>query len=212
MTVDPKGLIVCPRCDALHRAVDLEGGGRADCVRCGTVLEAPSGLSMIEVLALSATVGVLMTGALFLPFLAISTRGLRNDTSIIDAALAFSTGLQAPLVFAVLAVIVLLPLTRVALLWWALAPVAFGGAALPGARRALAADEDLKPWAMAEIFMVGVSVALVKIADLASLTIGPAFWMLVTAVLVGTLQDALVDRGALWRALDGARARDRVPA
>ena len=202
---DPRGLIVCPRCDALHRDPAVEAGGRADCVRCGTVLVAPRRVSLVEVLALSATVGVLMTGALFLPFLGISTRGLRNDSSIVDAALAFSTGLQTPLVLTVLAAIVLLPIARVVLLWWALLPVALGWRALPGARQALAADEDLKPWAMAEIFVVGVAVALVKIADLANLAIGPAFWMLVVAVLVGTLQDALIDRGALWRALEHAR-------
>ncbi|MGR3542035.1 MAG: paraquat-inducible protein A [Hasllibacter sp.] len=202
---DPEGLIVCPRCDALHREPSLDAGGRADCARCGTVLIAARGVSLIEVLALSATVGVLMTGALFLPFLGITTRGLRNDTSIVDAALAFSTGLQTPLVLTVLASIVLLPLARVALLWWALAPVALGRRPLPGARWSMAMDEDLKPWAMAEIFVVGVAVALVKIADLANLVIGPAFWMLVFAVLVGTLQDALIDRGSLWRALDAAR-------
>ncbi|WP_106160910.1 paraquat-inducible protein A [Hasllibacter halocynthiae] len=209
---DPRGLVVCPRCDALHHAPSLKAGGRADCARCGTVLEAPRRISVAEVLALSATVGVLMLGALFLPFLSISSMGLRNDSSIIDAALAFSTGLQTPLVLTVLASIVLLPLARVALLWWAMAPLAFGGAPLPGARAALALDEDLKPWAMAEIFVVGVAVALVKIADLASLTIGPAFWMLICAVLVGTLQEALTDRSALWRELEVARTRARASA
>ena len=37
------------------------------------------------------------------------------------------------------------------------------------------------PWSMAEIFVIGVAVALVKVSGLASVTLGPAFWSFVAA-------------------------------
>ena len=36
--------------------------------------------------------------------------------------------------------------------------------------------EAMQPWAMAEIFIIGTAVALVKIGGLATISLGPAFW------------------------------------
>ena len=205
-------LVACPRCDALQNAAPPQAGGRTRCVRCGTVLIAPQRLAIVHVLALSVSVLVLMVGVLFLPFLSISARGLSNSTSVLDAALAFAGGPMAPLAFSVLAVIVLIPAARAALILYSLAPVAAGRAPLPGARFAFALEEDLKPWAMAEIFVIGTSVALVKIADLANVHLGAAFWLLGGLVIASVLQDNAIDRWTVWRALDHARGGGRRPA
>ena len=197
-------LIACPRCDALQNAVPPPPGGRVRCVRCGTVLIEPRGLAVVHVLALSVSVLVLMLGVLFLPFISISAQGLSNSTSVLDAALAFAGGPMAPLAFSVLAVIVLIPATRAALILYALGPVALGRRPLPGARTAFALDEDMKPWAMAEIFVIGVAVALVKIADLANVHLGGAFWLLGGLVVVSVLQDNGIDRWTIWRMIDEA--------
>ena len=197
-------LIACPRCDALQRAAPPPPGGRVRCVRCATVLIEPRGLAVVHVLALSLSVLVLMLGVLFLPFISISAQGLSNATSVLDAALAFAGGPMAPLAFSVLAVIVLIPAARAALILYALLPVALGRRPLPGARLAFALDEDLKPWAMAEIFVIGVAVALVKIADLANVHLGGAFWLLGGLVVVSVLQDNGIDRWTIWRLIDEA--------
>lgn len=204
-------LIACPRCDALHRASVPPPGGRARCVRCGTVLIAPRGVAIAHVLGLSVAVAVLMIAAVFLPFIGITAGGVRSNSSIFDAARAFAGGPLAPLSVAVLAMIVFVPLTRVALTLWALGPVALGRPLLPGARWAFRVDEELKPWAMTEIFVIGVSIALVKIADLATVSLGPAFWLFSALVVVSVVQDGLMDRWSLWRALERA-PQGRVPS
>ena len=201
-------LIACPRCDALLRAVVPPAGGRASCVRCGTVLIAPHGGASVHVLGLSVAVMILMLAAVLLPFIEISAGGLRSNASVLSAALAFTGGPLAPLSIAVLAMIVLVPIARVTLIVWALGPVMTGRPPLPGARAAFRLDEELKPWSMTEIFVIGASIALVKIADLATVTLGPAFWLFGALVVLGVAQDALVDRWSLWRAIEAAeRAR-----
>ncbi len=202
-------LIACPRCDALLRAVVPRPGGRARCVRCGTVLIAPRGPASVHVLGLSVAVMVLMLAAVFLPFISISAGGLRSQVSIVGAALAFAGGPLAPLSVAVLAMIVLVPVARVALILWAFGPVMTGRPPLPGARAAFRLDEELKPWSMAEIFVIGTSIALVKIGELAAISLGPAFWLFGALVAVGVLQDALMDRWSLWRALEAAERAGR---
>ena len=205
--VDPSELIACPRCDALLRAVVPPSGGRASCVRCGTVLIAPHGGAAVHVLGLSVAVLILMVAAVLLPFIDISAGGFHSKSSILDAALAFAGGPMAALSVAVLAMIVLVPIARVTLILWALGPIMAGRPALPGARAAFRLDEELKPWSMAEIFVIGTSIALVKIADLATVTLGPAFWLFGALVVAGVAQDALVDRWSLWRAIEAASDR-----
>ena len=57
---------------------------------------------------------------------------------------------------------------------------------------------------MAEIFIVGVTVALIKVAGLAAVTIGPAFWAFAGVVVVTVLKDQLISRYAIWETLDKA--------
>lgn len=206
-------LIACPRCDALHRAVPPGPGGRARCTRCATTLIAPRGVAAVHVVGLSLTSFVLMTAAVFLPFIDIRAGGTDRASSIFDAGRAFMGGPLAPLSILVVAVIVLVPLMRAALAVWALGPLTLGLRPLPGALWAFRLEEDLRPWAMTEIFVIGVSIALVKIAALAVVTLGPAFWMLAVLVVVVAAQDGLMDRWSLWRALErGQGAKGAAPA
>jgi paraquat-inducible protein A len=55
---------------------------------------------------------------------------------------------------------------------------------------------------MAEIFVIGCAVALVKIADLADVVFGPAFWMFALLVVLIVAQDRLMCRWSVWNALN----------
>ena len=203
-----RDLVACPRCDALQTVALPAPGGRVRCVRCATTLVEAHRLAVAHVLMLAGSVLVLMVAVVTLPFISIHSHGLANRSSVLDAALAFAGGPMAVLAVAVLALIVLIPAARAALLIYALAPLAAGRAPLRHARGAFALDEDLKPWSMAEIFVIGVAVALVKIADLATVELGPAFWLFGALVLLSVLQDNAYDRWTIWKAL----ARGAEPA
>jgi paraquat-inducible protein A len=60
---------------------------------------------------------------------------------------------------------------------------------------------------MAEIFAIGCAVALVKVADLANLTFGPAFWMFCVLTVVIVVQDNLMDRWSVWNSIEPTRSR-----
>lgn len=195
-------LIACPTCDALHRAVSVPVGARGLCHRCGTTLSAPRQSAMTRIVMLAATSLVLMFLAVFFPFLEITAGGMTRRSSILDAALAFSTGLTLPLTLAVAAFIVVVPAVRLVLLIYVLAPMSLGWYAARHAFVAFRWAEGMRPWAMAEIFIIGVSVALIKIAGLASVHLGIAFWALLLLVLVNVLNDTFMCRLTLWRTLE----------
>jgi paraquat-inducible protein A len=194
-------LIACPACDALYRVADLPRGQRAVCHRCHRVLIAPRAKAGMRIIALALTGVILVAAAMVFPFIRISAVGLSNGATLIDAALAFD-GPLVGLSLTVLALIVLLPLTRLLLTLYVLVPLVADRPPARWARRAFRLSEALRPWSMAEIFAIGTAVALVKVADLARVEFGPAFWMFLVLVVVGVLQDRYTCRWSIWHALE----------
>lgn len=194
-------LIACPHCDALYRAQLPGHGERAVCQRCNTVLIAPRRGAGLKIIALALASLVLVMGALIFPFIGISRLGLSSDATIMEAALAFRGPLMI-LSLTVFALIIFLPLLRLLLTVYVLTPVVFDRPAWPGAKRAFRWSERLRPWSMAEIFVIGCAVALVKLSDLARVELGPAFWMFVILVILIVVQDTFMCRWSVWKSLD----------
>lgn len=197
-------LVACPHCDALHTQTALPEGAKAHCIRCGAVLIEQRGMAVATVLSLALASFVLMIGAISFPFLDLSVGGQTNAASVLSAVIAFSDTLSVPLALAVAAFIIFLPLLRLGAIIAAVFPLVTGGRPRRFHRYAFGLSETLQPWSMAEIFIVGVAVALVKVAGLASITFGPAFWAFTVLVLLTFFQDSLICRYSIWRALDSA--------
>ncbi len=195
-------LIVCPHCDAAYNLQVPDIGDKAICQRCKAVLIAPLHKAGLKIIALSLATFVLIIGAAFFPFLNIDAAGNRNSASVIDAALAFSSGPLLLLALATAGLILFVPLIRVVLTLYVLVPIVLD---LPPARHAMRAfrlSEALRPWSMAEIFALGCAVALVKVADLATVGFGPAFWMFGGLVVLIVAQDSFLCRWSVWNSLE----------
>lgn len=195
-------LIVCPTCDAAFTLKRPEKGERAVCGRCHTSLIARRANAGLHIIAVSIAVLVLIIGAAIFPFLQIDAAGNANAVSVLDAALAFTDGPLLVLSLATAALIIFVPMLRVLLTLYVLVPVVLDR---PPAQHAMAAfriSEALKPWSMAEIFAIGCAVALVKVADLATVSFGPAFWMFGVLVVLVIAQDGFMCRWSVWNSLE----------
>lgn len=201
---DLDNLVACSQCDTLHQAAQLGLGEHAHCQKCGATLMTSRPRALIRILSLALTGFILMIVAITFPFLDLSAQGFQSHASVIDAILAFDEGIALPLAVATAFFIILLPLSRLIALIVAIGPLAIGAKPRPVAKAAFGVAEALRPWAMAEIFMVGVTVALIKVAGLATITLGPAFWAFAAVVVVTALKDQLMCRYSIWEALDQA--------
>jgi paraquat-inducible protein A len=199
-------LIACPICDMLHREVAVPLGGRLRCRRCHAILITNRANAIDRALAGSFASVILMLAAIFFPFLELSIAGFSRKASLLDAAMAFSSGLVVPLSVATALLIVVLPLVRAIALGYTLLPLRLRGRAAPGAAAAFRAACRLRPWAMAEVFLIGVIVALVKIGGIATVTLGPAFWAMSGLVLLVVYEASSLDEWSIWQLLDPARA------
>ena len=199
-----EGLIACPRCDTLHIEEELRAGETAICIRCGGLLAKPRGGAFTQLIALAFTSVILLMGAVFFPFLEISRMGFGNATSLFGVALAFAEGVLLPLVLVVLLLVVGLPIFRSVLLLYTLLPLAKGQQPYRHAATAFRWSEKLRPWSMAEIFVIGTAVALVKIAGLASVNLGPAFWAFCALVFVNIAARGFMCQTTIWDAIEDA--------
>ncbi|MDF1856017.1 paraquat-inducible protein A [Pseudooceanicola sp.] len=199
---DPADLIACPRCDALYRVSEPARGERAVCARCHTVLIAPRRGAGLQLIAVALTVVILVISATIFPFLTIRVGNAWHSSSILGAALSFHGGPFVFLALAVAALIVFVPVLRALLMLYVLIPLVWDRPPATGARRAFRLSEDLRPWSMAEVFAIGCAVALVKVADLADVDFGPAFWMFAVLVVLVVAQDTFMCRYSVWKSLE----------
>lgn len=200
--VDMDDWIACPTCDALYELPDLDQGARALCSRCHTVLASPRAAAMMRIVMLALTSFILMLAAVFFPFLEITAAGRTQRSSILDVAMVFANGPFVGLAIAVGALIVVIPLARLGAIIYVLGPMSFGTRPARDAIPVFRFAERIKPWSMAEIFIVGVAVALIKVAGLAQLSFGPAFWAFCILVLVTALKDTFMCRLTIWKTLE----------
>ncbi|MEP5759899.1 MAG: paraquat-inducible protein A [Litoreibacter sp.] len=194
-------LIVCPKCDAVYKTDQLNHGERAVCARCHAVLITPRKHAGMQIIVLALAILILILSAGTLPFLSIEAVGVRRSASILDAALAFRGGFLFIVAVGTAMLILLIPLIRVMLVLYVLVPIVFDR---PPARHAIGAFslfEKLRPWSMAEIFALGCAVALVKVADLAQIEFGPAFWFFSILVVLVVMHDNFMCRWSIWKSL-----------
>lgn len=200
-------LIVCPVCDATYRLQRPEKGERAVCDRCHKVLIAPRRKAGMGIIAISVAVVVLIVAASVFPFLQISAGGRSNAVSILDAALSFAEGPLLVLALMTAGFIIFVPLLRMLLTLYVLVPIVLDRPPARHAMRAFRWSEAMRPWSMAEIFALGCAVALVKVADLATVSFGPAFWMFGVLVVLVIAQDGFMCRWSVWNSLEHPKRR-----
>lgn len=201
-TADLEDLIACPHCDALYTVRVPESGARAVCERCQTVLIAPIRKAGLKIIAMTVAMLILIVSAVFFPFLDIQVSGFANKASILDTALSFQSGVMTLLAVATAAMVVLIPALRMLLVLYVLTPIVRDRVPYRYAKPAFRLSQRLKPWAMAEIFAIGCAVALVKVADLALIGFGPAFWMFTAFVFIVLVSDNLYCTWSVWKSLE----------
>lgn len=198
-------LIACPVCDLLHAASEPPPGARTRCRRCHTVLMTNRRGAFDRTLAAAFGSLILMIGAITFPFLEMSIAGTQSRASVLEVAFAFNDTIEAPLSAAICLLIIVIPMLRATALIYTVLPLRLGLAPAPGAQRAFRLVAELRPWSMAEVFVVGVVVALVKMAGMASIALGPAFWALAGLVLLVVYETVSLCEWTVWRELEARR-------
>ena len=188
----------CPDCDLLQQVPEPPPGARAACVRCGHVLRVGVVDGFDKPLALSVTTLIVLLIANLTPMMGLTVVGRHASTTIaggcmdmwlagerITAVIVAFCALVAPVGFILLIGVVLVLVRRPPAPTWA-------GEVLRWA-------QSMQPWAMLEVMMLGVLVALVKIAELATVQAGIGMYAIFAAMLLFPAIAVSLDPERLWQ-------------
>jgi len=203
--------IACPDCDLLQRIPSLPPGGKARCLRCSQILATEPTDSLDRSLALTLTAAIVFIVANTAPLMEISAVGRHASTTIVGGA--YQMWIQGQeitaMIVAFCAVIapagyILFMLTILFAVRRPPAPQWVG--------EVLRWGESMQPWSMNEVMMLGILVALVKIAELASVDPGIGMYAVGGLVVLFAAIMVTFDPRAVWKQVEWADGHtpDRV--
>lgn len=188
--------MLCPQCDLMTRLPAIPAGSKASCPRCHTTLTAhwreprrrPTGYAL-------AALFMLLLANLF-PFIDMHVAGISSQTSLMQIprvmvsedyrslATLFLLFVQAIPAFCMMSIILLVNAVR-----------------LPDRLRRWLARTlfQLRSWGMAEIFMAGVLVSMVKLMAYGDIGLKTSFWPWCLFCLLQLRAFQCVDRRWVWQ-------------
>ena len=194
----------CHECDALQRMVPLQSGGMARCWRCGAVLYRRRRYGLDATLALTLTAAVLFLLANAFPLVGLDLQGQRHATSLWGAVRSLWDQDVELLALLVFVTTMAMPALDLGAMLWLLLPLVLGRRP-PAGMRVLRALQVIRPWGMVEVFILGVLVALVKLAHIATVEPGLALWSFGGLIVVLAAAAASFDADLAWAHLAAHR-------
>lgn len=203
---DPS-LVACLHCDLVQRLPELAPGESARCPRCDKLLWRRGTDALDRTLALTVAAAIVYAIANLAPMLGLEIVGRAASTTVLGGAQQLWHDGRETVAVLVLFTVVIAPALQIAFLL----------AITAGARRAhpphwigtlLRFHPATQTWSMIEVMLIGVLVALVKIAELATVVPGLALYALgVLAVLFAAIQ-SVFDPHDVWQRIAWADTRE----
>ncbi len=202
--------VACPDCDLLQRLPELPLGGKARCSRCGHTLATRPMDPLDRPLALTLAAAIFFIVANTAPLMGLSAVGRHASTTIgggvyemwlqgeqITAAIVAFCAVIAPGGYVLFMLTVLLAVKR------------------PPAPRwvgdMLRAAHFMRPWSMNEVMLLGILVALIKIAELARVEPGIGMYAMGGLVVLFAAIMIAVDPREVWKRVEWAEGGSPPP-
>ena len=195
--------IACPDCDLLQNVPDLPPGGKARCSRCASTVATKMAEPIDLPLALTITAAIVFVIANTAPLMSLSAVGRFASTTImggaydmwlqgeaITAVVVAFCAVIAPAGYIIFMLTVLLAARRPPAPHWV-------GEMLRGA-------EFMQNWSMNEVMLLGILVALIKIAELANVEAGIGMYAVGALVLIFPAIMATFDPDEIWERVEWA--------
>lgn len=204
---DP-ALIACPHCDLLQRLPALEPGESARCPRCDEELWRRHAHSLDRPLALTIAAALLYIVANSVPMLGLTVVGREASTTVFGGAAHLWTAGWEGVAGLVLFTAVVAPGLQ----------IGFMLVILLGAHRErppkwvgklLRYYSTFSTWSMIEVMILGVLVALIKIADYAKVVPGVALFVLGALIFLIAAIESSFDPREVWDKVQWAETPSR---
>lgn len=179
----------------------MREGDRAVCPRCGNFLTSLRSDAYNRVLAFAFGGLILLLLANSYDFLAFSAGGVESQITLRETPGAL-WGNGMPLVAVLVGAFIIGIPAIVLLMLVALCLPLHVGYNRPWLPQIAKAVIHLQHWAMAEVFIIGVIVSLVKLSSMATVVVGISFWAYAGFTICFLLAVSNLDRYQTWRRIE----------
>jgi len=193
--------MACPSCDQLYEISGLTHGDKARCGSCNHLLSTYRENAYSHVVAYSISGLIFFVIACCNPFMSFKSSGLESVMTLPQTIAQIKGEGMWDLALLVACLILIIPALVLVLAG------ALGASLAAGWRNYWAKDVakfifHLQTWSMVEVFFIGVLVSLFKIAHMATVGVGIAFWSYAAFAIFFTLALSNLDTFQMWQRLE----------
>ena len=211
LPLNDTSLVACPHCDLLQRMPEVETGASVRCPRCNKELWRRREDSLNRTFALTVAAVVLYVIANTVPMLGLTAVGHQAFTTVFGGVRQLWHDGQQLVAMLVLFAAIVSPALQIGFLFMIVV----------GARRdrvpawvgmLLRHLDFTRTWSMIEVMLLGVLVALTKIADYATVIPGVALFTLGALVVLLAAMQSCFDPREVWNRVEWADEAARSAA
>jgi paraquat-inducible protein A len=198
--------ITCAECDLTLQLPDLSVGEKALCSRCGYLLTVNHPQAIEKILAFSFTALIFLVLALSFDFISINYQGQTYTITLLDTYFRLTEQHYLIIALVLVLTVVVLPIVVISTLFYLLFNIQaqqypYKGLFIANALFALL------PWSMAEIFLIGVFVSLIKISTLTDVDLELSFYAYVLFAISYIAAHSYIDKNHLLSILQKLRQK-----
>jgi paraquat-inducible protein A len=195
-----ENVVACPVCALAQRVAHGRPGLAYECSRCGALLERePDRDSLHLTAALTLAALVLYVPANLYPIMRMFWSGAYSESTVWDGVVSLARSNQWFVAIIVFLASIAIPLFKLLSLLYLVLSAQLRWRGLPRLRTRLWRLVDfVGPWAMLDVFLLAVLVALVKLRTLATILPGPGLTAFCAVVVLTILASATFDPRLIW--------------
>lgn len=195
-----ENIVACPVCALAQRVEPGRGGAVFECARCGAFLGREAERDSLHLTgALTLAALVLYVPANLYPILTMYWSGAYSESTVWDGVVSLAHSDQWFVATIVFLASIAIPLFKLMSLLYLVVSAQLRSRSLPRLRTRLWRCVDvIGPWAMLDVFLLAVLVALVKLGTLATVLPGPGLTAFCAVVVLTILASTTFDPRLIW--------------
>ena len=193
-------VVACDTCGLVQEVAGLVPGTVAECTRCGAFMGGLSSARRLEITAaLSIAALILYVPANIYPIMKMYLYGGYSESTVWDGIKLLMENDQWFVAIVVFLASMVIPLVKLAGLFALVVTARMGwGRRLRSRTQLYKFIDAIGPWAMLDVFLLAVLVAVVKLSTWAKILPGPGLLAFAMVVVLTMLASAAFDPKLIW--------------